>query len=554
VIPKAPSNKRAAGVRAGLLLAFVLYAFFAPAQLGGRVSYVTTFGVSMQPQIHAGDLAVVRRASGYHVGDVVAYRSSMLGGGIVLHRIIAIRNGLYSFKGDNNDYVDPSPVPRSALVGRMWLHVPRAGAALGWLRSNLPLVVFALVVALGAGAGERRRRRRRRGDSPSAPWTLKLPLPVVGAATRSSLLKPCLGLVGVGVLLAVAVFSRPTSRAATRSVPYKQSGVFAYSAPTRDGSVYGRGAAATGEPVFTRLSDGVRFSFAYRLTGALPLRAAGSADLAVTLSDATGWHRTLELQDWRRFTGGRVSLGGTLSLDAVRGIVERLDTATGVQHTPIVVKVTPRVAVAGSVAGAALHTSFKPVLGLVLTADQLQMQQTSSPDGSAAADATHPRALGSLQLAARTPATMKVLRLEARVVVWRRLALALVGVGLAGLALLAALRRAEAEQDEAEQIASRYRAWLVPVAALDRAAYPQVVEVADMAALVRVAETYERMILHERSPAGDAYFVIDDGVVHAYRIGDVALEPEAPPTPPLPRAVPEIEPAKGHLGVVRSVS
>src|SRR4051794_10990259 len=92
------------GLRVGLLLAFVAFALFAPTVMGGRVTYVTTFGISMRPHIHAGDLVLVRPAGDYKVGDVVAYRSATLGGVTVLHRIVARHGDKFTFKGDNNSW------------------------------------------------------------------------------------------------------------------------------------------------------------------------------------------------------------------------------------------------------------------------------------------------------------------------------------------------------------------------------------------------------------------------------------------------------------------
>ena len=44
----------------------------------------------------------------------------------------------------------------------------------------------------------------------------------------------------------------------------------------------------------------------------------------------------------------------------------------------------------------------------------------------------------------------------------------------------------------------------------------RVVVVSDMAALGRIAERYDRMILHEKVAGQDAYFVADDGVLYRY--------------------------------------
>src|SRR3954471_12430061 len=100
--------------------------FFAPSWLGGSTSYVVTEGVSMQPRFHTGDLAVVRSAADYRVGDVVAYHSHQLRN-IVLHRIIGRDGDRYVFRGDNNDFRDPEHPTRSQLVGKLWLHLPGGG-------------------------------------------------------------------------------------------------------------------------------------------------------------------------------------------------------------------------------------------------------------------------------------------------------------------------------------------------------------------------------------------------------------------------------------------
>src|SRR5580698_1105363 len=78
--------------------------FFAPVQLGGSTLYSATVGNSMEPLFHKGDLAIVRRASSYKVGDIVLYESQVLHRP-VLHRILVIQDDHYYFKGDNNDFV-----------------------------------------------------------------------------------------------------------------------------------------------------------------------------------------------------------------------------------------------------------------------------------------------------------------------------------------------------------------------------------------------------------------------------------------------------------------
>ena len=60
----------------------------------------------MLPQLKPGDLVLVRSSGHYRVGDVVAYRSEFLHR-VVLHRIVRMSHGRYTFKGDNNAWLDP---------------------------------------------------------------------------------------------------------------------------------------------------------------------------------------------------------------------------------------------------------------------------------------------------------------------------------------------------------------------------------------------------------------------------------------------------------------
>src|SRR3954454_17443144 len=84
------------------IAAAAVVAWFAwPQSLGGRTSYVTTHGVSMEPRFHTGDLAILQSTGDYQVGDVAAYHDRTLHT-VVMHRIIAVRDGHYTFKGDNN--------------------------------------------------------------------------------------------------------------------------------------------------------------------------------------------------------------------------------------------------------------------------------------------------------------------------------------------------------------------------------------------------------------------------------------------------------------------
>jgi signal peptidase I len=147
-----------------IVLFVAAWAIFAPPQLGGKVSYVVTDGVSMLPHYRAGDLVILRKEPSYHVREVAAYHNAQLGV-VVMHRIIARHGNHFVFKGDNNNFAD-NYLPTSAqIVGAEWIHLPRLGDVVTHLRiPAVTAVLLALlwVFSIGPAPLSRRRRRRRR--------------------------------------------------------------------------------------------------------------------------------------------------------------------------------------------------------------------------------------------------------------------------------------------------------------------------------------------------------------------------------------------------------
>jgi signal peptidase I len=147
----------------------LLWLLLAPPAWGGSLSVVTVQGTSMEPTLETGDLAVLRRADDYTVGEVVAFRSDMAGA-VVLHRIIAQEPDTQRFVliGDNNDFLDRyRPLPEE-IVGRMVLQIPFQAASV--LTASVPwlLGVAAALVILLLRQRTHPARARRRGPLRSA--------------------------------------------------------------------------------------------------------------------------------------------------------------------------------------------------------------------------------------------------------------------------------------------------------------------------------------------------------------------------------------------------
>ena len=111
----------------------------------------------MLPSLQRDDLVALRRSRAYQVGDVVAYRSVLLNR-VVLHRIVRIEHGQYTFKGDNNTFLDPEHPTEAQLVGRLSVSIPAAGRIVPLM--HVPWIVGALaallVLSVGLGGGSAR--------------------------------------------------------------------------------------------------------------------------------------------------------------------------------------------------------------------------------------------------------------------------------------------------------------------------------------------------------------------------------------------------------------
>jgi signal peptidase len=145
-----------------------------PQTLGGRVAYVMVSGRSMEPTMHLGDVAVLRRRSTYRRGDIVAYhvpRGEVGQGAVVIHRIVggdATRG--FVTRGDHNAYDDPWHPHSTDIVGSRWVLLAGAGRWLVELRTPMPLAAFAAMLAAFTSyelSSPRGRRRTRRPASTS---------------------------------------------------------------------------------------------------------------------------------------------------------------------------------------------------------------------------------------------------------------------------------------------------------------------------------------------------------------------------------------------------
>jgi signal peptidase I len=512
----------------GLLVALAggTWIYFAPIGIGGGTAYVVTHGVSMEPRFHTGDLAIVRAASTYKVGQIVAYHSSLLHE-VVLHRIVAIHHGRYVFKGDNNNFLDPVHPTQSELIGRLWIHVPRVGAVLEAIRTPLGLATVAGVIGLlmfGFVRDDRNGNRSRfRGTT--TPADTRAVKPIDSETSLANGLRDGLIAAGLAVVvfaaLSVFAFDRPYRVAGTRAVPYAQRAVFTYSAHVQPDAVYPSGRLATGDPIFLNFVNALTVGLNYRLLAPGAAHVSGTSTVALRLTGPTGWSRTFPLVRKRVFTNGHFESKAVLNLTSVKNLFSQVETLTGVSGSPSTVTIVATVHLFGRVSGNHVRKTFSPVMSFQMSTTQLQ------PDGASGnlvsgrsvfTDVQH----ATVRVASSRPNPIHLFGHFVSVKLLRFLAVVgLLMSSLAGIALGIMLQR-RGRLAEPEQIEAQYRNVIVPIA--DDAAFldQEPVDLASMEALVRLAEHYGRLILHSRRNGADSYLLDDGAVLYRYRVGKAA--------------------------------
>jgi signal peptidase I len=524
-----PRTKKLLSCALGLIVLGFVWFYFAPVGLGGSTSYVVTDGVSMEPRFHTGDLAIVRSQSSYKVGEIVAYQNKMLHT-IVLHRIIGRTGTRYIFKGDNNHFVDFEHPAASQLIGALWIHIPGAGADLKSLRSPLltgALVTVGILLFIGAAFTQRRRlrgRQRRAGLGAQG---------VPGRPPRRSA-TPAAGLFALGLLallpfllLALLAFTRPTAAAGPFKAPYKQSGTLSYSANSTPGPTYPGDRAVTGDPLFTHLVNVVDLRFGYLFHAADPHTLRGTASLSATVASSSGWQTTLQLGAPTRFRGDHATATGHLDLASLLALLLRVETMTAVKGSATLT-IVPHVHATGHLAAMPLQTTFSPQIKFLLSPLELQPAGANGDlpaEGQSSLGQLAPSAYGLAQGNRSQPLSLSFGVAQLSVASARRVAL--YGIALVVLALLALLaclrlmlvRGRSRPRDESARIHARYGRMIVPVARVWPLPGVPVIDVADMEALGQIAEHYDRSILHETAPEGEAYWVADESGHFRYALG-----------------------------------
>lgn len=467
----------------------------APTSLGGSTTYVTTNGNSMEPGIHAGDLALIRSADRYRVGDAVAHHSDMLDT-TVLHRIVAVDEGVYTLQGDNNSWLDPDQPTEDNIVGALALRIPQGGVWLDRITSPTMLALLVLALTLGGGAAARtRRRNRRRTVSSHVYRASRTHGPVVLPAHLAPVAYGAAIMGALALLLGVLAWGGPSTEVVTDEVASKNRVTFSYTAQVPRTPAYDDTTLSSPDPVFRKLAQTVEVAYAY--VG----EPGRSVSVSAELSASNGWRTTLPLAPDTSFDTGEYDGTVVLDLRALDSRTSQAAKAIGLPMDQVTVTVRPRfVTQAGEV--------FQPELPLSLTSTTLTLADTASlesADTSTTLSETSDRR------------TLSLLGRNLAVDTARVLSVALLAGALLAAVLLLFLGRSRRPATEGEAIRRRYASMLVRVEPTPVPAGRSIVDVTDMATLVKLAERYGLLVLHWSRANVDTFLVQDEGTTYRYR-------------------------------------
>ena len=331
------------------------------------------------------------------------------------------------------------------------------------------------------------------------------------------------------LVVGLIAFTRPASRPVPAGTPYKQQVSFGYSAHVRPGLVYPSGSITTGDPIFLSLVHGVAVSIDYRLSADAPTTVTGTEDVLLQLTGPSGWSHTLVLVPPTRFTGTHTGTEVTLEISHLQSLLDKVSglIGGGVGAESYTISLVPQIHVKGTVAGRPVKTTFDPTLGFSLSPTQLVPNGVSAGAASAAGAGATPGAapkVGYTQSASGSvpgvpgsaATTLTVLGVSPTITLLRWLAL--LGLLLTvPTAVYAFLRKRGEAFEESVKIQSQYGHLIVPIVAGEDLGWPPV-DVQNIKALARLAESGQRLILHNRSGDTDTYMVNDEGTVYRYQV------------------------------------
>jgi signal peptidase I len=474
---------------------------FAPMMVGGKASYVVVNGISMEPGFHRGDLVIVRAAATYQPGDIVTYRNAELNA-FVIHRIIGIEEDHYVFKGDNNSWIDTYRPTRAELIGKLWVHVPKLGRGIEWLRYpiHMGLTTGLLGGILMASIMIKPKQQRKAQNTTSGN---------LGGLLEGGLY--FFGLVAVFFLsLSIFAFIRPLTRPADK-IQYQQESHFSYTA-TGTPVIYDTETVRSGEPIFPRLTCFLNIAYTYNVQGNQLEGISGNYQLiARVMDEQSGWQRTIPMNEKTAFNGNSFATASNLDLCQIVTLVNTLKQQTGLRTSNFTLEIIPQVSMNANALGNPVVDSLEP--RLVFQFDEVHFS-LATPKGQD--DPLYLSKQGSAENRNLEPNTLSLLAWKPTIGTVRKIALVGLALSLSGLLIIVSCIYRTMQQSQEALIRLKYGRLLVNVYERDLEPAAMLIDVTMIDELAKLAERHNTVILHMTSNFLHCYLVQCNGLTYRY--------------------------------------
>jgi hypothetical protein len=437
-------------------------------------------------------------------------------GAYIIHRIIAIERDHYIFKGDNNSWIDTYRPTRAELIGKLWIHMPKLGKAIEWLRLpiNLGLTTGLLGGILMASMMIKPKQRGKGQSIPSGN--------LGGMLEGGVYLFGFFALIFLG--LSIFAFIRPLTRPAEK-IQYQQESHFSYSA-TGTPVIYDTEMVRSGEPIFPRLTCFLNIAFSYNVTGNQLQGVSGNYQLiARVMDEQSGWQRTIPMNELTAFTGNSFSAASNLDVCQIVSLVNTLKQETGLRASSFTLEVIPHVVVTANAMDTQIVDSFEPKL--VFRFDEVHFS-LSVPKGQD--DPLYSSKQSLAENANLEPNTLSLLQWKLQIGTIRGIALFGLALSLGGLLLAGFHLFSATQQSQEALIRLKHGGLLVNV--YDHSLEPasRLIDVTTIDELAKLAERHNTLILHMTINFLHSYMVQCNGLTYRYvfsagRRGVAEIEP-----------------------------
>lgn len=487
-----------------LFISLISWLIIAPTQLGGSVTYVIVDGNSMETKFHRGDMILLRKAATYKVGDAVTYENAEMGR-YVFHRIIDLNLDRFVLQGDNNAWLDSYQPTQEEIVGKLWMHLPRVGKAVEWLRLpiNMALAVGLLGGSLMSSMMIRPSKHEKGKKGKNKP-----------ASNFGGPLTVVLYFLGFIVLVFLALgifaFTRPLTRTVGK-IPYQQEGKFFYSATGTTG-VYDTDQVRSGEPIFPKLTCFLNLGFAYSMSANQLQEISGTHQLyARVMDEQSGWQRTVPMIASTGFVGNSYMTMATLDLCQVEALVTLMEQETGFHQNAYTLKIVSQVDIMAKVDDQQVQDSFDPTL--VFRFDEVHFYLANTNAEANPLQLSKQSLTGSSDLEANI---LPLLGWKPTVQIMRGIALIGLGLSLGGFLGIGWYMYTTAYQSQEALIRLSYGSLIMDVHERSLDPSSPVIDVGTIDDLARMAERQNTMILHMTLNFLNYYLVQSSGTTYRY--------------------------------------